>query len=821
MRWYCFVPLTLLLVNLACRPADLLERQTPVITTSAKLMATLPAGGTGRATPQDVKKVTIQIFWDGGSTPLLEMTKTGSTSYELVAGELPANIECTVLAKALGEADAILYEAQADGTAFAPDVQTNLVLNMVARGNGDHEGAAPRIIAVRRPATIVQTGNIVDLEFTVGDSDDTRLSYVLSATGGAFSASDGTVDLTGGTASWPVQYTAPATSGPASITLVVTDSAGLAVSFSFTLMVQEDPFDADPTEIRATINFPPVIERVTASRTGDGPINLLATTVDDGPASALTFRWSRGGQLIGETNPVALVADGDTFTISLTITDGYGASTSMSYDLNTTGTSIWHLPITNSAPEVVSAVKSRDDVSYGDTVDLALYANDLDGDVLTAEWSTDSGTVDSASGEVAGGVTVFKATWHAAETAGLAHVTVTVHDPRQAWVAYVFPINQVLGRVKITANAGPDSSALVGGSVTLTGSGSASDDGQILSYEWVQVGGPTSTIESPNQVATVVRPSTAGTYRYRLTVRNINNSATDEVLVVATDPLAFMFDDAFMADDGIIYFLNKTDWRIHRYDLKNWEWKPPFETGIDLRTMAVAPEGNQVYVGYLGGRVEVIDTATGQRTFFANVATTVSNMAVADGYVFTIDSSGSWGTFSLYSRANGQRTASATWHDYSAGIAYSRTLRRIFTFRDGTSPNDIIRTDVTEAGTFGTSTDSPYHGDYSFTHPMRLFPDETRIAVASGVIFSTSTLTYAGSLGTSYLDMTFYGNMPLVVKKIGTNTELTIRNQDLSIQEVRSYAGEPMRIFRHGDNIVLIIKRGARLVGLQAVLPPA
>jgi hypothetical protein len=92
--------------------------------------------------------------------------------------------------------------------------------------------------------------------------------------------------------------------------------------------------------------------------------------------------------------------------------------------------------------------------------------------------------------------------------------------------------------------------------------------------------------------------------------------------------------------------------------------------------------------------------------------------------------------------------------------------------------------------------------------------------VASGVIFSTSDLKYVTGLGMSYLDMAFYGDMPMVVKKIGTNTELTIMNANLSVREVRSYTGEPLRIFRKGDNIIIVTKAASRLIGLQKVTAP-
>jgi hypothetical protein len=789
--------------------------------TTVRVTASLPADRLARIAPEDVDHVVVQISWAGGQTPLLQMTQTDTAQFELLVSEIPASIECEVSAQALDADDAVLYEAVANAVVFDPDTETPLALNMVAADNGAYEGYAPRIIAIRRPATTVQTGSLVDMEFTVGDQDSTQLNYTLSSpSGGSFDTATGQVPLIDGSATFHVSYQAPASAGPAPITISVVDSSELSADFSFTLSIADEEVDTTPTQSHISVNFPPVIEDVIAKAEAGG-IQLMAVAADDGPGSELSYLWTREGTTIGETSSVSVEPDRGIYKVTLRVTDGQQASSSLSFELNTTSTQVWHLPVDNQAPVINTSIQSRDDVSYGDVVELAVYAEDADGEALTAEWTTDKGTVDTFASHVEGTQTVFTARWHAATTAGTALTIVKVKDARYAWVKHAFVIHQVLGRVAITANAGLDRQGLVGGTVVLNATASTSEDGQIVSYLWQQISGPTSVIESPTAAVTTVRLSSPGTCRYRLTVTNINNQASDEVLVTVTDPLAFMFEDAFMTDAGIIHFLNKVDRRIHRYDLTAGQWLPPFETAADLRVMAVAPEGNQIYAGYESGRMDVIDTTTGLRSFFANAPSAVLTMAVTDGYVFTIDASGSWETFSLYSRTTGARTASKDWQNYSNGWAYSRTLHRLFTFRDGTSPNDIYRTDINvSTGTFGTISESPYHGDYSFVHPIRLFPDETRVAVASGVIFSTSDLKYVASLGMTYLDMTFFGNLPIVAKKIGTNTELTIMNPDFSIREVRSCTGEPLRVFCKDDNIVLITKAGTRLIGLQSVAAP-
>lgn len=84
------------------------------------------------------------------------------------------------------------------------------------------------------------------------------------------------------------------------------------------------------------------------------------------------------------------------------------------------------------------------------------------------------------------------------------------------------------------ANAGADIT-ITFPTNTATLSGSGTDvDGTIASYSWTQMSGPsTATIASPNAASTTVSSLTAGTYVFRLTVKDDKGAtATDDVSVV-------------------------------------------------------------------------------------------------------------------------------------------------------------------------------------------------------------------------------------------------------------------------------------------------
>ena len=70
-------------------------------------------------------------------------------------------------------------------------------------------------------------------------------------------------------------------------------------------------------------------------------------------------------------------------------------------------------------------------------------------------------------------------------------------------------------------------------STALNGSGSSDPDGTIVAYLWQQVSGPsTATLSSTNTAATTISNLRAGTYTFRLTVRDNDNATdTDEVTI--------------------------------------------------------------------------------------------------------------------------------------------------------------------------------------------------------------------------------------------------------------------------------------------------
>src|SRR5690606_25299236 len=89
------------------------------------------------------------------------------------------------------------------------------------------------------------------------------------------------------------------------------------------------------------------------------------------------------------------------------------------------------------------------------------------------------------------------------------------------------------------ANAGGDKTVtLPNNSITLQGSGTDSD-GSIVSYQWTKVSGPSVTLSDANKASLKLTKLVAGTYVFRLTVKDNQNAvASDNVTVVVKPEVA-------------------------------------------------------------------------------------------------------------------------------------------------------------------------------------------------------------------------------------------------------------------------------------------
>ena len=346
----------------------------------------------------------------------------------------------------------------------------------------------------------VQVGGTVTLDGSGSqDSDGSIVSYV-------WDFGDGSSGF-GMTATH--SYTAP---GTFTVTLTVTDNGGLTGSDTVVVTVESLPPQ----------NLPPVAEAGPDKTVlVGGTVTLDGSGSQDPDGSIVSYAWTFGDTNTGSgvTATHAYTAPG-TYTVTLTVTDSGGLTGSDTVVVTVVS------PPPQNLPPVADAGPDRT-VQVSGTVTLdGSGSHDPDGTIVSYTWAFGDGS--SGSGET---------TTHTYSASGTYTVTLTVTDDDgltgsdTAVVMVESPPPQNLPPV---AEAGPDKTVLVGGIVTLDGSGSHDPDGSIVSYAWDFGDGSSGSGETTTHAY-----SASGTYTATLMVTDnggLTGSDTAVVMVESTPP---------------------------------------------------------------------------------------------------------------------------------------------------------------------------------------------------------------------------------------------------------------------------------------------
>ncbi len=184
-----------------------------------------------------------------------------------------------------------------------------------------------------------------------------------------------------------------------------------------------------------------------------------------------------------------------------------------------------------------------------------------------------------------------------------------------------------------------------------------------------------------------------------------------------------------------------------------------------------------------------------EQPLFALPATPLG-LATAGEFIFASDASGAWDTHYLFNPA-GTLTDSTDWNYYSRVWEWDPVKRRMYFFRDDTSPNDLHYETIDAAGKITGEGETPYHGDFTVTPPIRVSPDGSRVVIGSGVVFETTGLTRLVTLPNTFTDALWRTGELLTIRASGT-TQTQLQRWDAASfaagAGVPLFAGTPLRL---------------------------
>ncbi|MBN8471503.1 kelch-like protein [Corallococcus exiguus] len=401
-----------------------------------------------------------------------------------IIGNIPAGADRTFVAQAFDFSGDLSFEGVVTGVTINANQSTLVAITLQQLDPPPpFDNEAPIIDSLVASSTSVAVGGTIALTATAHDPNpgDT-LSYAWNATAGSFS------DTSAAATSW----TAPASTGIATLILTVTDSRGLGSSVTLAVNVTAD--GEGEAELSLSFNSSPGVTALGASPSSlaVGETTSVSASASDPDGDSLSYSWSascagtwaQASSSSAQFTPSALPAGAcNNCRLTVTVTDGRGGQNTGTVALCVRDTP----PATHFAPVIIRSYRSADTATSGQEFAYEVNAIDPEGSALTFSWAATAGWLDATVSDA----TRSRATWMAPSCGSApASITVTVTNAFQLTTTRTFTVTGLppcSGSWALTgALAGPRSdhkAALLHNGKVLVVGGLASDTDYLATAE--------------------------------------------------------------------------------------------------------------------------------------------------------------------------------------------------------------------------------------------------------------------------------------------------------------------------------------------------
>jgi hypothetical protein len=268
--------------------------------------------------------------------------------------------------------------------------------------------------------------------------------------------------------------------------------------------------------------------------------------------------------------------------------------------------------------------------------------------------------------------------------------------------------------------------------------------------------------------------------------------------------LAYEPDEFALGQGEILYILSRAHLSVFRWSVAQRRYLDTIPLAETPRFMAYSMDTDRLYFAYPSGRMTQIRLADSiAEQPFASLPQQSRGLATAGAYVFACDPSGAWESHYTYS-PEGALVSSKDWNYYSREYTWSATNRKMYHFRDDTSPNDLIWEEIGIDGVLGRQQDSPYHGEVSAQTPIRVAPDGSVVVLGSGQMYDATSLAQIGHLSNEIADATWSGSQLYTLRSILELTQLQEWESSYTLVQTKQFAGTPLAMFPVTEGILVV-----------------
>lgn len=280
---------------------------------------------------------------------------------------------------------------------------------------------------------------------------------------------------------------------------------------------------------------------------------------------------------------------------------------------------------------------------------------------------------------------------------------------------------------------------------------------------------------------------------------------------VPTESSLYTPDKVMLGSDGIVYLFSRKYQSIFRWRISTRSYLQSIPLVFQALDVAYSEAHQKIYTAYASGEIRVIDlnTAPLSEVPFFNLPDKPLSIDSVGDFLFAVDPSGAWSTHYVISEA-GVLLDSETWRDPSREFEWCEATRKLYFFRDGSSPNDLLQMTIDADGKMGDDTDSPYHGGFNVSTPIRAKPDGSQVIIGSGVIFHGTTLQFEpNSIANSFIDGEWMEDGAFAaIREYQGQVLLEKFTPTFGVADHTLFRGTPLRYFPldGGSSLVVVVR---------------